>query len=110
MSARQHVVKVDDHYQLSAAFSLLTIGSYAYEDFGKVVPEPPNRLRDIVGQVLAMSTAGGFTRTDIFLTMLSQREESRRMVDLAQEAVDHMGGDEVFVEFMRNAREAQRGA
>jgi hypothetical protein len=110
MSARQHFVKVDGHYQLNAAASLLILGHYAFEDFGKVVPEPPNKLRDIVGQVLAMATAGGFAQSDILLTILSKHEQSSRMLRLAQEVIDHMGGDDLFVEFMRNAREAQNCA
>jgi hypothetical protein len=110
MTTQQHVTQGDGVYHLSAAAALLVIGEYAYEDFDETVPAQPNRLRDLVGRVLSMAAAGGFAKSDILLTMISKHERSSRMLSMAQEVVDHMGGDLLFVEFMHSARAAQKGA
>lgn len=109
MSAKQHATKVGDEYQLSAALSFLMIGMYAYEDFDTKKPDKPSVLRTIVDRVMAAATAGGFARADIFRTLLAKQEQSQRMIQLAQEAVDCMGGDSELFAYIDQAREDWKG-
>lgn len=109
MSPNRHATKVGEELHVSAAMSLLMIGSYAYEDFTEAAPEGFNGLCRLVDQVLARAVAGGFARSDIFRTLLSKREESHRMVGLAQEAINCMGGDDEFTTFVRLAVEDNKG-
>lgn len=104
-----HAIKVDGQYHLSAAMSFFMLAHYGYEDFDPQQPDAPSGLRAFVGRVLTKARAGGFARSDLFLTLLANREESQRMIQLAQEAVTYFGGDDEFLAFVYSETDGVKG-
>ena len=98
MSARQHFVKEDDHYVLTAPASFLMVAIYAYDPSEPAAPS----LREHVDVILARATRAGFGQADILVTMLSKGEQSARTMQLACDVTYSVGGDRAMIAMIRD--------
>jgi len=102
MNWNEHFVKNGDHYDMTAAASFLMLALYAYDP-----AEPPAPgLRAKVDAILSRASSTGFGRADIFVSMLAKGDRSDRILQLAQDVVDAVGGGAAMVDLIRDFKNA----
>jgi hypothetical protein len=104
MNTRQHFVNKGDHYDLSAAAAFLMLAIYAFAPDEGQSP----RLQGHVNIILTIASNVGFAKKDLFHTMLTSGETGARVLAIAEEVTQHVGGDAVMLGMIRDIN--QKGA
>lgn len=95
-------VPVGDGEYASPAKFLLMSGFLVYEA-KKVSDDVRLAARNILDEVFAAATAGGFAKRDLLETLMSRCEKSRRVWTLAVEATEAIGDTDAFISALRRA-------
>jgi len=93
---------------LPPADFLLMAGFLTYE-----VPLAPTRARaaaeSILRAVLSAATAGGFPSSDVLDTLMSKKEKSARVLELAEDAARAIGDTEAFLRLLQTTGVSMEG-
>ncbi|WP_295991622.1 hypothetical protein [Rugamonas sp.] len=78
----------------------MMLSVYAYDH--TELPAPS--LRKIVDSILLRASAGGFTQSDIFITIMSNGERSDRAIQMSAEIVRCVGGNAAMIDIIRDMK------
>lgn len=90
-------------FDMTQAGVLLILGDMFYGNDPELTGAARTRTGEFVADILQAAATGGFKQADIFITMLTRKQRSARLGEMAQAASD-AAGEQAYSEAMGRFR------